>query len=105
MTKLNTTCYRAHRPADLCPHCGHVYSSDPKERKILEVQGELIRVTREERELEHQKKQEAVKGRRLEEGACKTYEDWLELAKSRGYKFPAQWAKRRYKLRVKRKQA
>jgi len=99
------TCYRAHRPADLCPHCGHVYSSDPKERQILEVQGELIRVTREERELEHQKKQEAVKERRLEEGACQTYEDWLELAKSRGYKFPAQWAKRRYQLRVKRKQA
>lgn len=93
-------CYRAHKPAEICPHCGHIYSSDPKKREVLEVQGELIRVTREEKQREHELKAQAHKTRRIEESQCRSLEDWIALAKQRGYKFPRQWAERRYRFRV-----
>jgi len=90
-------CFRDHDPAPKCPSCGHVYTKDT--RGVTEIEGSLIRVTRQNKEQLEEARQHAQKTRRLEESNCHKLEDWIVLAKERGYKFPIAWAKKRYDIR------
>lgn len=99
------SCYAIHPPLPACPRCGHEYT--PKERREIEqVAGDLIRVTAEQREAdrlarEAEKKAERQK-RNYEERQAESLEGLIELAKSRGYKFPVQWAKHKFGNRKRR---
>lgn len=86
-----------------CPHCG----SDTRETRaemarkraeIEHIEGELIEVKRQAEEAERAVKME----RKVEEWQCKSYEDWLSLAKRRGYRKPEYWAKIRHQARGKK---
>lgn len=65
-------CYVVHRPAPVCPTCGHVY--EIKARKVEEEDGELVKFDAEK-----------LKKRR-EIGMAKSLEDLEEIARRRGYK-------------------
>lgn len=67
-------CYRVHRPAPVCPHCGYRYEAQARE--IEEVDGQLEQITPEMVKRE----------RRKEQAQARTYEDLLKIAKQRGYK-------------------
>jgi DNA repair protein RadD len=97
-------CYKAHEPAPACPNCGHEYTAKEKS-DIVVVEGDLIKIERQQQieKAEHAEIEKKVK--RIEEGSCKTLEDWIALAKQREYRFPLQWATRRYELRCRRKTA
>lgn len=90
-------CFRDHDPSPKCPSCGHIYAIDEKE--ATELQGSLIRVTRQNKEQLEEARLLMQKTRRLEESECRKLDDWVKLAKDRGYKFPIAWAKKRYELR------
>lgn len=82
-------CYAVYQPSLAgCPECGHVNKPKPKEMKL--VAGELVPV--EEVAI---KKQEA----RKELAGEKTLDDWIAIAKKRGYKIG--WAHHRYNARMK----
>ena len=70
-----------------CPACGE--QAENKAREIEQVEGELQKISKEELEARFM--------RRQEEGRCRTLEDWLALAKARGYK--RGWAFHRYQIR------
>lgn len=84
-------CYAAHRPAPVCPQCGHQY--EIKERQIEQVEGQLQEMTAEQVEAMRREK-------RREEGNARTLEDLQELARKRGY--APGWAYNRWKARQKR---
>lgn len=88
-------CFAIHRPAPCCPQCGHAYIPGAKKREIKQVEGELVEITPEARLL-------IRKQRITEERQCKTLEDFIELGRSRDYKFPRQWAEKRFGFRMKR---
>lgn len=92
-------CFRAHIPAPVCPACGHEYQSGAA-KNIEELAGELVLVERESKQAIAQQVEQVKQVRRLEERDCKTLEDWIRLGKERKYKFPRQWAERRYRLRA-----
>ncbi len=78
-------CYRCHEPAPICPSCNYEYPI--QSREIEEIEGELEEI----------EKQRVKKVKHIEEGQCRTLEDWRELAKERGHK-PA-WAWIRFNKR------
>ena len=69
-------CFFCHKPAPVCPECGHVH--EIKSREIEEVEGELAEIDMEA--LRQEKKQQ-----RMEVGMARTYEDLRRIAKERGY--------------------
>lgn len=89
------SCFAVFEPADVCPHCGTKVKKKVK-APIKQVKGELVEITKE-------MKQSKARARRLEESRCYTLQDWIDLAKKRGYEHPYGWAKRRYNFRQKRK--
>lgn len=93
-------CFAKHKPALKCPACGHEYTT--AERKGIEVVACDLEDRRSEiREQKRLERMQEKKQRGFEESKCETLEDWVNLAKSRNYKFPVHWAKRRYGLRKK----
>lgn len=88
------TCFAVHKPAPRCPVCGHVYKE--KTRQPEQRDGELQEMTPEH--ANYMKRR-----RRFEESQCRTLEDFMELAKRRGYK-PG-WARIRYAKRQKNRGA
>lgn len=95
-------CYKAHEPASVCPNCGHAYTA--KEAASLRiVEGDLIKIERQQQIEKMEQADLEKKVKRLEEGSCQTLDDWIALAKQRNYKFPQAWATRRYELRCKRR--
>lgn len=81
-------CFAIHRPATHCPQCGHAYIAGAKRREIKQVEGDLVEI-----------KRAATIKRKREERDCRTLEDFIELGKSRGYRFYEQWAQKRYAFR------
>lgn len=83
-------CYAMHAPAPQCPHCQHVYQV----QEAPKVQdGELQQITAETAM--------QIRRRRLrEEAQAETYEQLVELGKSRGYK-PG-WARHKWEYRQKK---
>lgn len=89
-TRQCPTCMHVHPPAPKCPDCGLVYETEGRE--IKKIEGELEEADIEKlREIELKKKRIA---RGKEEFACKTLDDWMALAKKRGYK--TGWATMRF---------
>ena len=99
----------------LCPHCGSELSI-PKE--LPKVSREMLREIKKgereaaaaakakEKEAKALAKIEAEAARKakraaqiLEERACKTLEDLIQLGKERGYKYPSGWASQRFTTR------
>jgi len=86
------TCYLTHRPAPVCPHCGHVY--ERAGREIEQVDGEL-----------HEVDPSLVRDmRRREQASASTLDDLIRLAQSRGYKNPEKWAAHVLTARMAKKQ-
>ena len=81
-------CLRAHKAAPVCPYCGHVYEIKPRE-EIEQIDGQLEVI-----DLEAHRN-----ARKAEQRSASTYEDLVELGKSRGYKSPAGWARHVMKSR------
>lgn len=96
------SCFALHPPAPECPRCGHEYSAKER-REIEQVAGTLVRVSAEQKEAERRQreaeKEAERRKRRSQEGQAKTLEDLIELAKERGYQYPVQWAKHRFKFK------
>ena len=80
-------CFYAHRPAPQCPNCGKMH--EVKSREIEQLDGELHEMTKEQREAI---KQEAIKQRKREQGAARTYEELLALGIKRNMSNPSGWA-------------
>ena len=84
------TCFRV-TPSSVkvCPGCDTPFpvkkQSDPKQE-----QGELAKLERVER----------ARKRKIEERACRTYEDFLQLAITRGYQKPQGWARIRMSMKA-----
>jgi superfamily II DNA or RNA helicase len=76
-------CFYCHRPAPACPSCGLVYPI--QHREIERVDGELVEITKEQREMEKQERERARKSARMEVGQCRTLEDLRRVAQERGY--------------------
>lgn len=83
-------CHYAFRPAPACPDCGYVLPV--KEREIVQVDGQLILTTSEQR-LEALAVR-AQKKRSLNNaiGKAKTKKDFEDIAIERGFKNPKGWA-------------
>lgn len=86
-------CYACHVPAPHCPECGHTY--EIKTREIEQKEGELVELN-----LAWMAKQ-----RKQEQGQARTFEELVEIGKSRGYKNAAFWAKRVWNARQQRQSA
>lgn len=69
-------CFHAHKPAPVCPHCGHVYELTPRE--IERRDGELKKITKEQAEA-------LRKARAKELKQAKTRPDLERIAAERGY--------------------
>jgi len=79
--RICPSCYGVHRPAAVCPFCGHVHAvahEMPKEVKADLVEVDTRRAAAEERA--------AAKSKRKEVGKARTLEELLQIAKDRGYK-------------------
>ena len=74
-------CYSVHEPGPACPHCGHEY---PVKARATPQQddADLIEVDADA----------AMRLRRKEKGAARSFNDLVRLAKARGYKNPTGWA-------------
>lgn len=73
-------CYHVHKPMPMCPGCGHIYVI--KERKLEQVDGELVEIDK-----------EAIKRqRKKEQGNAYSLDDLIKLGVQRGYKNPSTWA-------------
>ena len=95
------SCFAVFEAAPVCPHCGAV-APEKKAREILQVDGELEKVVFDKHAAELERKA-IFKDNRKEEGMCKDFNDFFNLAKSRGYENPKGWAWHRVKAREKRK--
>lgn len=80
-------CYMTFQTAPVCPFCGAEYPLHPREIKAHE-EIELARISEEQAAKLAQLKKNA----RMEQGRAASFEELVELAKSRGYKNPAYWA-------------
>jgi len=85
------SCYAIHKPAPVCPQCGHAYVPGAKRSEIKQVEGDLVEI-----------KRAATIKRKKEERDCRTLEDFENLGKDRGYQFWKQWAAKRYSFRKQR---
>lgn len=75
----------------VCPGCGEEFPAQI--RTLKQEEGTLTK-------LERQQRKEAARVRRkVEERACKSYEDFKQLAQARGYPRPGGWARVQWKLR------
>jgi superfamily II DNA or RNA helicase len=72
------TCYTAHRPAPVCPACGHAYQAEARQPEEREGELQEVEAARE--------KAERAQALRREVGAAKTREDLERIAAERGYK-------------------
>jgi len=95
-------CFKAHEPAPACPKCGHEYTAK-EARDIRVVEGDLVKIERQQKIEQAQAADVAKTVRRMEEVNCKTLDDWINLAKQREYRFALAWATKRYELRCRRK--
>lgn len=85
-------CFAAQNPGTLtCKHCGYVFAVDS--RKIEHVDGELVEV--DTAKIRQERKQE--------QADAKTFQELVELGKSRNYKNPYTWAKHLFNARQYRK--
>lgn len=84
-------CFMVHRPAPICPSCGHVYES--KVRQIEQKDGELKQIDTAEREARRREINRAA-------AQAKTLEELYEVAKKFGFK--KGWAWFRWNARQKR---
>jgi len=66
-----------------------------------QIEGELVEITKEQREL---MKRVAYKQRKKEEWECTTVEELAELGRQRGYKFASAWADKILRMRKNGKQ-
>ena len=80
-------CFLTFKSAPVCPFCGAEYPLHPREIKAHEGI-ELTRISEEAAAKVAQMKKNA----RMEQGRAASFEELVELAKSRGYKHPAYWA-------------
>ena len=80
-------CFMTFKTAPVCPYCGSEYPLHHREIEAKE-NIELQRITAEEaaRVAEQKKKS------RLEQGRAQSFEELVQLGRSRGYKNPAFWA-------------
>lgn len=72
----------------VCTRCGTEFEVQVRGGP-REIEGKLTKLER----AEMQKRKRAIEV--AEERACRSYAELVELGKSRGYKFPAQWAQKR----------
>jgi superfamily II DNA or RNA helicase len=77
-----------------CPHCGKQFEAASGEIKVAE--GELVEIT-------EAQKRELRQARIREEAQAKTLDELIALGKQRGYKFPMQWAQKRFGFRAARR--
>jgi superfamily II DNA or RNA helicase len=77
--------------ATQCPGCGEQFPVQV--RKLEQEDGQLTKVER-----EALRRQRAI-DRKIEERACESPDDFIALAKARGYANPRGWAKVQWKLR------
>lgn len=77
-------CYRCHRPAPVCPECGHVYITEG--RSVKQIEGELTEVS----EIESFRRKAEL---HREVQQAKTLGELMAIGKARGYKSPLYWAK------------
>jgi superfamily II DNA or RNA helicase len=80
-------CYMTFKTAPICPFCGTEYPLHPREIKANQ-EIELQRITAEEAAQVEKLKKQA----RAEQGRAATFEELIQLGRSRGYKNPAFWA-------------
>lgn len=73
-------CYAMHRPAPICPKCGHVYQN--KGRKVQQVEGELVQISR----VDDMKAAGAVTDR------YRQFDILRAIGRKRGYTKPDMWA-------------
>ena len=130
-TRQCPACFRMHRPAPICPGCGHEYPS--MGRTVKELEGELREVERKQQQevrferLKAQSGAETIddltrqfvaqgsspgkararakiilKAREAKKG--RTLEDWTKIGRDRGKKNPEAWAKRVFEEMNKPKQ-
>lgn len=86
-----TKCYCVYPSSrDSCPQCGELWHT--MERKIEEVAGELVTISKIDIENYRNMK-------KIEVGKARTYEELLTIAKQRNYNFPEAWARRLINLR------
>ena len=78
----------AFETAPVCPFCKTEYPLHPREIKAHEEIA-LARLTAEQAQAAERKRKEA----RMEQGAAKTFPELLKIAKARGYRSPAAWAR------------
>lgn len=77
-----------------CPYCGH--TKDIQGREIAQVEGDLMEV---DPDLVRQAREEEKRSRRMEEGMCRSMQDFHTLAVQRGYDNPHAWARIRWAAR------
>lgn len=82
-------CHACFSPAPECPECGALVQVE--ERIIKQTKGELEEI-----------KQFEIRQRKKEQGAARTLDQLIQLAKQRGYKNPKFWAEKIYKSRATR---
>jgi len=80
-------CYAVHKPADVCPECGHVY--EIKARSPEEIEGELVELSKED--LRRQRTQE--------QGGAQSLGDLIALGSKRGISNPEKWARKVHEAR------
>lgn len=80
-------CFMTFQTAPVCPYCGAEYPLHPREIKAHE-EIQLQRITAEEMARVEQEKKKA----RQEQGRAVSFEELVQLGRSRGYKNPAFWA-------------
>lgn len=75
------SCYAVHRPAPICPFCGHIHAVA---REVpTEVQRDLAEIDVRQAAAEERA---AAKSKRSEVGKARTIEELLRIAQDRGYK-------------------
>lgn len=95
-----TACYAVFpsgRPA--CPRCGEPLRATTDPRRLVLREGELVRI--EDRAAAQRAHEAAARERRMEEGRCRTLEDFQALAAARGYR--QGWAMIRWAARQNRR--
>ena len=82
--KACPNCFQVNRPATHCAYCGFEFPTDTPELK--QIEGELTRLTPEERKALVKKNKQAQAGAR-------TYDDLVQLGIQKGMKNPYGWAR------------
>ena len=92
-------CFAIFRPQPACPYCGAVRQTGGRE--VEEIDAELVEVdierARLQADFDRRQKHEAHVRAKIEERACKTRQDWIDLAKKRGFKIG--WALKMWEIK------